>query len=403
MQGIQIAHIIQDEKFPDAAYRAFEEVLPNGNTFFIPKRKEEIRYVKKTPLNHINRYAFLDPFFLRSLQAYDLVILHSLNPFNAELVTRSKNINFLWIGMGYDYYEFIHSEFESMLKPETKRFFKESYSSLASEKSWATRLEEALNKLICWRSRNKEKVIRRINYFAPVLEEEYRLIDKLHPNMLNQFVDWKYGMTVGLFNGSISSQEVTGKNILVGNSAAVTNNQVDAFELINEPALAEGAKIICPLSYGNPTHKNFVIERGRALFGDAFMPIVDFMKFDEYMALIASCSSILMNQKRQQAAGNIVSGLYMGARVFLDKENPLLASFRRQGLIINSLDELEADSTLLTIPLSPDEKEHNKKVLRDTRGQHAVARRTKDLIAKCCKPSSNASYHTNSLPRSFDS
>lgn len=385
MTNVKIAHFVEDEKFPDAAYEAFEEVLPGGNTFFIAKSRNDVKFIKKIPLVSVNRYSFLNPFFLKSLEKYDLVIVHSLSPFNKELVARaSKKIKFVWIGMGFDYYDLIYPTFLSMLKPETAALYKSKIRPSGNKRNRLNIPIRIFNRVIYWRSRDKKKLVNRIDYFAPVLEEEYHHLDRLYPNMVNDFVDWNYGVTARLVEGKTITQEVSGGNILIGNSASITNNHADIFRLLEKLDLDDNVKIVCPLSYGNKRVKKYAIEKGHALFGESFVPIQDFMSFDDYMSLISSCSNVIMNHKRQQAGGNITSSLYMGARVFLDKNNLFYEEYRKNGIVINSIDELEASPWLLNTPLTADERKNNKKLLAEMRGWDTIIRKTRNLIAKCC-------------------
>src|SRR5690554_5967082 len=104
----RILHIIQDQKFPDSAYELFESMAPGLSDYVLPEKKKPIKYLKKVRPKRITRFSFLNPFFRKSLEKYDVVIVHALTEFNCELIARSSSkVNFLWIGLGYDYYDLI--------------------------------------------------------------------------------------------------------------------------------------------------------------------------------------------------------------------------------------------------------------------------------------------------------
>jgi hypothetical protein len=160
----------------------------------------------------------------------------------------------------------------------------------------------------------KKKVISRLGGIIQFNRGEYELARK-----------W-YGAT-GTFYDCIfyplykpmTLPEKTEKTVYiqVGNSATASNHHLEAFEQL-KPYAAEDIKIYCPLSYGNnKIYRKKVIDRGEALFGDKFVPLVDFMPFDAYMDLLSKIDIAIFNHRRQQALGNIVALLGYGKKVYL--------------------------------------------------------------------------------------
>lgn len=110
-------------------------------------------------------------------------------------------------------------------------------------------------------------------------------------------------------------------NILLGNSATVENNHISTLNVLSKYK-NDNIKIYCPLSYGNKEYGNKVIQYGKQIFGDKFIPLVDFMPYDEYAKLLNNCDVALFNMERQQALGNIFIMFALGKKVFLNKNNP---------------------------------------------------------------------------------
>lgn len=120
------------------------------------------------------------------------------------------------------------------------------------------------------------------------------------------------------------------KRILVGNSATETNKHHEIFDIISDCGFID-VEIICPLSYGNPLYRDEVIKEGKKLFGDLFIPIVEFMDFEEYTKLLMTCSVGIYNFERQQGLGNIFALVNMGKKVFLNQENPAFVNLSELG------------------------------------------------------------------------
>ncbi|MBD3799865.1 MAG: TDP-N-acetylfucosamine:lipid II N-acetylfucosaminyltransferase [Campylobacterales bacterium] len=119
--------------------------------------------------------------------------------------------------------------------------------------------------------------------------------------------------------------------IQVGNSATASNHHFEAFAKL-VPYAAQQIKVVCPLSYGNKTYRERVIARGRELFGDKFVPLVDFMPFDAYMDLLAKIDIALFDHSRQQALGNIIALLGYGKKVYLRRDVTTWQMLRDKGI-----------------------------------------------------------------------
>lgn len=371
-----ILHIVNDEKFIDRAYKRFEEASPNNNEFMLisNNKQEQFKYIKNTPITIISIYKFLSKKFAKSLINYDFIIIHSLfSDYYLQLIMNAdKNIKFVWIGWGADYYKFINSNLY------LKKTF-ELYQSLSQKHkiSIKQKIKQFIMKKIFFRDINdKKKVINRINYFVPVLNEEYLLVKNSFKDFRPKFIDWNYGLTYESLSADLDKR-INGSNILIGNSASFTNNHLEAFDRIKKLNI-EKRKIIVPLSYGDEIYKNEIIRYGKNIFEDNFYPLVDFIPLNEYYKIISSCSIVVMNHLRQQGMGNIIIMMFLGAKIFLNKENPAYQSLKNMGTIIFSMDELNNEN--ICYNLTQEEIEINKNVLKNIYSKDAILDKTKDLI-----------------------
>lgn len=376
---LKLLHIITDEKFPDAAYEQFEEILPGASTYLLPGRKSPIVYLKKIKPVRVSHFSFLNPFFIQSLNNYDAIILHSMTPFTLELIARANSkVIFVWIGLGYDYYDLIYPNPYDMLEEETAKIVKKTIPSFETPKS-PSFLKSILKSLIYSNQKNKIEVIQKVKIFCPVLPEESELLKEKVGNLKPKIVPWNYGSHLNLFD-NIEKNELTGNNILIGNSATPTNNHFDIFKKLSKLQLSKNSKILVPLSYGSPEYRRKVIEIGYKLFNNQFEPITEFMDFNSYVKLIKTCSVIIMNHKRQQGAGNVGIGLYLGAKVFLNPESPLYKNYINQGTIIFSTRELDKILSEEISTISPENIQINRNLFELNRGKEAHLLKTRNLI-----------------------
>lgn len=125
-----------------------------------------------------------------------------------------------------------------------------------------------------------------------------------------------------------------GKTILLGNSAAPTNNHIEILKYLSHLADSD-IKIICPLSY--PDEQKYiseVISYGNELFGNKFSPLLELMSPEEYGKLLSEVDIAIMNHERQQGLGNVLSLLYLGKKVYLREEVTSFSFLNSLGLKI---------------------------------------------------------------------
>lgn len=382
-----ILHLTTDEKFIDIAFRIFEEVYPNNNECVVLSGTNELKFIKSTPCSVVNSKMVNIKKFASSFKKYEAVIFHGLDNPQLRILNRiPEDITTVWLGFGHDYYDLITKNRTELFDLKTKKLFISHGYRISMGRSFLINdhlaIVRAINKIkpFLLRRKNKRKLINKITFFAPVLNEEYRMVQKaLGHEFKPQLLDWNYGTLEDDLVRGYENISLNSNNILVGNSASYENNHLDAFEILTKLNLQD-RKIITPLSYCDPEYRTCIIREGAKLFFNNFMPLTDFMPIDEYLNIISSCSIIIMNHIRQQALGNIITMMYLGASVFLKKENPIYIFFKKEGAIIFNLDELEKNHKLFDFRLSEDDVEKNKDILKFHWSRDKSHLKTKKLI-----------------------
>lgn len=105
-------------------------------------------------------------------------------------------------------------------------------------------------------------------------------------------------------------------NIQIGNSADSSNNHIEILKKLL-PFKDQDIRIYAPLSYGEQANAKKVISKGKELFGDKFIPLIDFMPFEQYLEFLGSINIAIFNHQRQQAMGNTITLLGLGKTVFI--------------------------------------------------------------------------------------
>lgn len=380
-----ILHIIIDQKFIDTAYNIFERLYPGKNEYILPTLDKEIKYIRKTKFKKLSYFELIKKDFYKNLNKYDFVVIHCLTNICKYIIARApSNIKFVWIGWGSDYYQFINKD---LLLKDTKKLKRkhdiENFINDLKKINFKKFIKAILVNIIF---KDINKLINKIDYFAPVLYEDYVLFkNSIKFKTSIKYIEWNYGTLEENFVQDFNLK-VKANNILVGNSASYENNHLETFNLLKKFNLFN-RKIIAPLSYGNKKYCQEIINYGKNIFKDNFYPLVDFFDLKDYINIISSCNIVIMNHKRQQALGNIITMLYAGAKVFLDKENTIYSFFKRNGVYIFTIDDINQQN--LDSKLDEDKIIKNREILINLWGEKTILEKTKNLFETLLKYTKN--------------
>ena len=367
-----ILHIVADEKFIDSGSYLFEKVCPSENHYIILKKKCQLKYIKNTKVQFIPTSMLFNRIFLKSLNKYDFVVLHYLDIKKKILLLMAhSDIKFVWIGWGGDYYDnYLIKCSSDFLMTKTLSLFNNKTYTLRS--LFLLKIEKLIDILF------KKYFLRKIDFFAPVLESEYTAMKQKFTFFRASYIDWNYGSYCydDINNNGLSLQ---GKNILVGNSATYENNHIEILEQLKKYDLKD-SKIILPLNYGDMNYaiaiKNYCKKidiMDKCIFLDTFI------LNEQYQEIINSCRVVIMNHIRQQALGTINLALFLGAKVFLNKESPIYSFYKNTKATVYSIEDL--DNKYLD-SLTFEQKVKNKYIVKNNFGKLCMIKKTKNLVTK---------------------
>lgn len=374
---------MHDDKFNDHVINIFEICNPNNNVYLIcTARNEKLEYTKIQHQNIVvaNNLSSAYDVALKN-NSYDAVIVHYLDQQKAQILARiDKKVKKVWFVWGADFYD---QEIYrgSLYQTVTKRILNEN--NRITKGSAFKRAIRQLYYLVFKRNTVFEFSVRKylsaiesFNYYATVIPTESALL-KAIPNFNAQQVFFKYAVIDKIVNDEmyVSKGDI---NVLVGNSNSATSNHADAFEIIKN--LDNVNDVIVPLSYGGDIlYKQEVINYGIRLFGKRFKPLNDFLKIDKYNEILRTCQIAVFNHERQQAVGNIITMIYMGAKVFLSENSPVFNYFKAIGINVFSIQtQLNNDNIY---PLSDTDIRKNRELLYKEYNIENVIKETEETLS----------------------
>lgn len=380
---MKIIHLVVDDKFIDSAIREFEGVSPGVHEYLlVGGGSPPYRYVRSPLIQAVSRGACLARLNQPDVAA---IVCHSL-PLSTLLMLPEMPAqpHVIWLGWGYDYYGLLMDAFpEGLFMPDTARLMGrlQPRGGLPRAGSMRSSVLSAARPY-AKPSRTELSALQRVDFFSPVLPNEYTLLTQHQPQLRARFIRWNYGTAEDDMSLGTAPRHALGDDILVGNSATPANNHLECFaSLARQPDL-DGRRIVVPLSYGDGdgTYTRHVVQAGQKHFGSRLVPLLDYLPKDRYIEVLTSCGHVMMNHIRQQAMGNLIISGLLGARIHLNRRNPVASWMKKLGLPISDL----AQPALQ--PLTEADAEAQVHLLQAEYGRSTQRQRTRLLVDTALTP-----------------
>lgn len=386
MRKKKIINFVADEIFTDgiiAAHDLTEDEV--HHEYYIFPEKRDVKYKHITETSRIKTLRYNDFKSLFKEDDVDAVFLHCLYSCPLRLIPLiPPSVKVFWFSWGYDIYQrplgqpLVRMD---IYHPLTSGILK----ALGAEKNQSLNLKDLYRRLVeRYRYRmlngypgSYMKAIRRIDYYSGVLPNEYDLV-KDASGFDAQPVDYRYinPKTLDLTAWS----EITGRNILIGNSANASGNHVDIFSKLKD-IVPEGRECIVPLSYaGKPAYVSEVVRLGEQLLGKKFRPLVEFMPLEEYSRILDQCDTAIFLLERQQAIGNINMMIRRGCKVFLSETSVIYKHYKALGVRVFSFQN-ELTKENLETSLSEAQRKQNREILMKDRNEKGIKDRLERLYS----------------------
>ncbi|MDA7937831.1 TDP-N-acetylfucosamine:lipid II N-acetylfucosaminyltransferase [Pirellulales bacterium] len=379
---MKILHFCPDQKFIPFVQRTFEEAVPGASHYRVQSSGQNSpEFVQ--PIGNVE-FVSKDYWFgsriKEEINSSDCLLVHYMYRHFANAIRHAKKDLLIgWIGWGGDYYPFLKDSLPPLILPLTQQI---RWTKTGNKNSYLHRLKRLKIiqsiRMSCSNQRDKNaisKIINRLD-FLWINTTEMKAFENAFTTFKRRYHRLNYFSAEQTF--ALGVERFVGPDILVGNSATLTNNHVDLLEMLR-PLELDGRKIIMPLSYGDSDYAQKVINYARNIFGDRVHPLVQYMTPTQYLSAISSCGTVLMNHMREQGVTTISTALYKGAKVFLRNENTLRKFYSQLDIRTHSIqDDLSPDSHWYG-PLSAEETTHNRRQLTAYWGHESAITQIKKL------------------------
>lgn len=356
-----ILHLLHDEKVANRMIANFEEALPGQSIYvcIVPQEDYKLRYIDAGRYNIILQVEGNQSVIDCSL--VNKVFIHFLTLSKIDFCNKNikKSAIIYWGLWGADLYN--------------RLLFGRGYKLYASINYKLNLKATFLDLLRIVKHRLNDKkyvefINQRITYIGG-LDCDFNLVHRyLLQSPKKHFTLSAYGVDEILGPHLVGKMVDDRQNVvLCGNSASYTNNHNYLIKRLK--TLTDGVSPVkMILSYGGDNNYiNKVIKTGKKKLGDCFIPITEFLPLSEYNNLMASARICVYCSWRQEAVGNILVSLYLGAKVYLSKYSPLLEELRSIGYKVYELEGATKDSFYTRIPYSDQKKNRDLILLNNKR------------------------------------
>ena len=200
------------------------------------------------------------------------------------------------------------------------------YVHQAEKRDWRWEKNEILRRF----------VIRRLGNFITHVKGDYELAQRWYGARGRWHECFMYPSNV-FKDHPVKPKEGATINILVGNSADPSNNHIEVLDKLRA-FRDEDICIYSPLSYGDRGYAMEIYAYGKEVFGDKFVPMLDFKSREEYISLLEKIDIAAFNHQRQQGMGNIITLLGLGKTVYMRNDITSWEMFFDFGIIVRDIE-----------------------------------------------------------------
>lgn len=339
-----ILHFLLDEKIAEQIISNFEGISSNNKYLVFIKEAKKFEHIRDSHQNillfeyenhNINQ-------IVRELKPSG-IILHAFHLEFAKTILELKyELKIAWVAWGFDIYGLPRIK-QNIYAPLTNDYLNRKNKFLSLKRKLLA--NNFLRPIFYFVSKQEDrytiifKSLKKVNYLSTYLEEDYIYFSKNYPNKLG-FVNCTFTSINQYLAGSKDVYNFTdASNIIIGNSNTPESNHLDILAKLKYEKL-NSTKVFVPLSYGiNDDYKEHVIKEGERCLGDRFEPILDFMEKQQYLDILKSCSIGIFYHYRQQAMGNIIAMLFLGARIYMYAKSPVYQFLKRNRINVFDFDK----------------------------------------------------------------
>ena len=195
-----------------------------------------------------------------------------------------------------------------------------------------------------------------VHYFCSPFYSDFLFLSSVAPGNKINYLSIAY-LSLNKIIPNLDESTSNGTKIMIGHNSSPTGNHYEIIQKLS--TINPGYPILLPLSYGDKEYGNIIKEEAQKKFTNVEV-LEKQLERNIYYKKLAEVGWAIVNAKIQQAVGNIIALIWMGSKVFLDKNTSTFKDFSAWGIHIYSIQD-HLNEYELSNKLSFDQIENNRK------------------------------------------
>ena len=289
----------------------------------------------------------------QGVRGFDWVIFHSAPFYATDLIQKwSKSSRVVVQFWGSDYASHLIPS-DRLLKPHTHRAF----WTLSNPKNW--NLAALKHRWYMIKSVSRKQAYLEALSSCDALGlgcgevEAQWFPTHLQHKRMDWFVNYSSGSESSWNDDPVDDAS---EDVLLGNSAFMSNNHLDVIDQIQSRDNFEG-RVVMPLSYG-PNHvAHRVMDAAKNAFGNRAVGLRKFLPPEAYYTALEGCRFVVMGHMRQQAFGNLKWAFDTCRTIYLWRDSDMFQFFSENGFHIRAIESIVKEGF---VPLNENQISQNK-------------------------------------------
>jgi dTDP-N-acetylfucosamine:lipid II N-acetylfucosaminyltransferase len=339
-------HLTGDDKFLSNFIANEKEHTNSENLYFIFAANKNIKHTNLSQSNVIAVDFFVED-VINQIKAHEIkkIFLHGLHEIFLPIIdlVKKDDVKVYWIFFGIEVFKLPSIE-EKLYLNQTKKYILQNSNKYLRFSLNPIQLRRNIINYYGNKKKSKNwestlmQIIAQVDYFCHFIKEDFdKYIQPLNPQI--KFIEWSYYRPFLIDHKVKSSSKETKKlNVLLGNSASIFNNHLNALDDIYNK-FGSDINLYVPLSYaGSDKYINEVCSKGKLLFNQNFNPLLSFMDKKEYFEFMSKIDFAVYYNIRSQAGGNIFWLINNSKAIIMNRESTMMSFLTRIGIKIYAMD-----------------------------------------------------------------
>lgn len=193
---------------------------------------------------------------------------------------------------------------------------------------------------------------------ASIVEDDYKSVKELYNLTCPNYIS-TYPFIPNIQN-SFREKDNETYNIQVCHSGSIDCNTLEVLEKLKKYK-KENIKVYASLAYGNEEYIKEILDKGKKIFGEKFIPKLEIENAQDYAKYISNLNIIINNSIVQQGLGNLNLAFSSGVKVYLNKDGKDQEFYKNMDLTFYNLDDIGKVDLQELLRISDEVKNKNHK------------------------------------------